>query len=467
MPHPNTSVQIVEVCRVTPQPNSPDSTADTPDLSLPLTYFDLFWLRFPPVQRLYFYELTSSPSNFVLENLKSSLSLVLQHFLPLAGNLTWPQDSHTPILRYFQGDAVSLTVAESDADSFDHLSGYGEFIEAKDYHPLVPRLDVSHEQAAAIALQVTLFPSRGFVIGTTMHHAILDGKTSTSFVKSWAHACQHMIVNNGVSADSDFLLPDQLKPLYDRKVIHDPTGHGLGSLCASEWQNMDGPDNKSVMWDMKTPLPDSVRRIFEFTRAKIHVLRQIVLDAKVSDSLLHLSTFTLVCAYMWVCLVKAQEVDGDKMTVQAFSVDCRARLDPPIPANYFGNCIAGAAGFVKAKELLGEDGLVVAVKAISEAIQGLDKGVLNGAEVWVSRIKDFVQVEGVYSIAGSHRFQIYETNFGWGRPKKVEVVSIDRTGAISLSDSKNGGGGVEVGVVLRKHAMEAFGSLFAKGFGDH
>ncbi|KAL6139880.1 hypothetical protein ACLB2K_058181 [Fragaria x ananassa] len=301
-----------------------------------------------------------------------------------------------------------------------------------------------------------------------MHHAILDGKTSTSFVKSWAHACKHIILNNGVSTDSDFSLPDQLKPFYDRTVVHDPTGLGLGSLYANEWRKMDGPDNKRVMiWDMKAPPPESVRRIFEFTRPKIQTLRQIVLDAKVSHPIVHLSTFTLVCAYMWVCLVKAQEVDAEKMTIQAFSVDCRARLDPPIPANYFGNCVTGAAGFVKAKELLGEDGLVVAVRAISEAIQGLEKGVLNGAEVWVSKMKDFVQAEGVYSTAGSHRFQIYETDFGWGRPKKVEVVSIDRTGAISLSESKNGGGGIEVGVVLRKHVMEAFASLFAKGFGDH
>ncbi|KAK9913055.1 hypothetical protein M0R45_036881 [Rubus argutus] len=457
------SVKMVEICRVAPKPGSPDSA--TPDqVSLSLTYFDMVWLRFPPVQRLYFFELTSSSSttDSILADLKTSLSLTLQHYAPLAGNLTWPQDSQTPILSYVRGDAVSLTVAESDADNFDHLSSNSVFVESKTYHPLVPKLEASHERVAAIALQITLFHGRGFAIGTAMHHAILDGKTSTSFVKSWAHACSSKHAENG----SHISL---LEPLYDRTIIHDPTGLGLESTFSKEWQNLDGPNNRSVkLWEMEAPPADSVRSIFEVTRAKIQTLRKMVLE-KVSDSvLLHLSTFCLTCAYTWVCLVKAQELEAEKISIQIFSVDCRARLDPPIPENYFGNCLRGVLGVAKAKELLAEDGLVVAVTAISEAIKGLEKnGVLNGIdELFVPRVKHLIQAEGVYSVAGSHRFQIYDTDFGWGRPKKVEVVSIDRTGAISLSDSKNGGGGVEVGVVLQKDCMEAFASLFAKGFGN-
>ncbi|PRQ54753.1 putative isoflavone-7-O-beta-glucoside 6''-O-malonyltransferase [Rosa chinensis] len=162
------SVKMVEICRVAPKPGVPDL------LSLPLTYFDSLWLRFPPVQRLYFYELTSSSSSnsstsadsVVLAYLKTSLSLTLKHFAPLTGNLTWPQDSHTPLLSYVQGDTVSLTVAESGRPPFEQQP---------------------------IALQITLFPGHGFAIGTAMHHAILDRKTYISFVKSWANACSKQI----------------------------------------------------------------------------------------------------------------------------------------------------------------------------------------------------------------------------------------------------------------------------------
>ncbi|XP_050367164.1 phenolic glucoside malonyltransferase 1-like [Argentina anserina] len=460
MEQPN-AVKLVEICRVAPKSSRQDL------LSLPLTYFDSLWLRFSPVQRLYFYEFTPpSPADSILAYLKTSLSLTLDHFLPLAGNLTWPQDSARPILSYVQGDTVTLTVAESDADNFNHLSSNSVFVQTKAYHPLVPQLQSSHERAAAIAFQITLFPGRGFAIGTAMHHAILDGKTSNSFVKSWAHACSKL-VESGLSVGSDISLPE---PLYDRTCIHDPTELGLESFYLNEWLKMDGPNNRSLkLWELKPPPDDSVRSIFEFTRAQIQTLRQMVVE-KLSDPVhVHLSSFSLVCAYTWVCLVKAQEVDAGKTSLQGFTVDCRSRLDPPVPQNYFGNCIRGVMVSAEAKELLGEDGLVVAVTAISEAILGLDKnGILNGAEeVYISKIRDFFQVEGLYSVAGSHRFEIYDTNFGWGMPKKVEVVSIDRTGAYSVSDSKSGGGGIEVGVVLKKHYMEAFASLFAQGFQKH
>ncbi|KAL6136636.1 hypothetical protein ACLB2K_061931 [Fragaria x ananassa] len=440
----NLSVKKVEVCRVAPKPGSPENQ------SLPLTLFDLFWLRFPPVERLYFYQTSSTDS--VLSHLKTSLSLALQHCPPLAGNLIWPQDSLKPLLSYVQGDAVSVTVAESDAD-FDHLIN-SVFLAAKDFSHLVPQVDVTDERAAAMALQITVFPNRGFSIGTAMHHAVLDGKTSTSFVKAWAYICKH---------EEEQTLPSTLVPFYDRRVVKDPTG--LGELYSKEHQNHDGrAENRSlsIAFFRKAPkaTEDLIRGTFEFTRALIERLREDVTTKAVSDSSLHLSTFSLVSAYTWVSMVKAEEIKGGK-TCFILSVDSRSRLDPPIPATYFGNCIVGRVAVAETKGLLSEDGLVVAVSAITEALRSLEKGVLDGAEDWVSNFLDFSLYDRIYAIAGSHRFEVYDTDFGWGRPKRVEVISIDKTSAISLSDSKNGGGGVEVGLVLKKHYMEAFDALFS------
>ncbi|XP_024179124.1 anthocyanin 5-aromatic acyltransferase [Rosa chinensis] len=229
---------------------------------------------------------------------------------------------------------------------------------------------------------------------------------------------------------------------------------------------MDGPNNRSLMvWELQVP-QDAIRGTFELTRAFIQSLRGHVLAAIGSDTILRLSTFSLACAYTWVCLVKAEETKEDKARI-IFSVDCRSRLDPPLPATYFGNCLVGCLVVAETKGLLGEDGLVVALSAISEALRNFEKkGILNGAENWVS-ILSSVRIGRLVGIAGSHQFGAYETDFGWGSPSKVEVVSIDRTGAISLTDSKNGGGGVDVGLVLKKHHMDAFASLFAKGLKNH
>ncbi|KAL5080341.1 hypothetical protein RYX36_008762 [Vicia faba] len=132
--------------------------------SLQLTFFDLLWLRFPPVQRLFFYELTNSPSFFyetLVPNLKKSLSLTLQLFLPLSGNIIWPIESSKPIINYAHGDSVSFRVVESK-ESFKDLSS--NHCEASKRHHLIPLLKTSHEKASLISIQVTLFPTMVFAL---------------------------------------------------------------------------------------------------------------------------------------------------------------------------------------------------------------------------------------------------------------------------------------------------------------
>ncbi|KAF5961482.1 hypothetical protein HYC85_002691 [Camellia sinensis] len=132
-------VKVLEVCRVVPTPSSPDSAARPIFLLLSST--------FPPVQRIFFYKTSHSTTTFseiVLPKLKHSLSLTLQHYLPLAGNLTWSPDSDKPIIQYVEGhDAISLTIAVSEAESFYLLSG-DSFREAKEFHHYLPQLVASH-----------------------------------------------------------------------------------------------------------------------------------------------------------------------------------------------------------------------------------------------------------------------------------------------------------------------------------
>ncbi|GMY24822.1 phenolic glucoside malonyltransferase 1-like [Fagus crenata] len=392
------SVKILEVCPVTPLPSSLDSATTT---SLPLTFFDIIWLRFPPVQRVFFYETshTNTPIlDSILPKLKHSLSLTLQYFLPLAGTLIWPQDSRKPIINYKEGDAVSLTVAESNTNNFYHLSS-NNFVEAVEYHPLVPDLAISHEQAPVLALQVTTFSNCGLCIGITTHHAVLDDKSSTMFMKSWAHLCKNAL--------SSSLVPD-LTPSFDRMVIKDPSR--LETIYLNQWLNLDGPHNRSF-------------------KAKAEGLR---------DTKLHLR----------------------------FSADVRPQLEPPIPGNYFGNCLTFYDVVAERNDLLGGKGVAMAAKAISDAIRSLDDGVLSDAEnrlsLFISLMNDKMADRAI-GIAGSPRFELYNIDFGWGKPMKVEMISIDRIGAILVSDTRDGAGGIKVGLVLKKHEMKVFASIYAKG----
>ncbi|KAJ7954391.1 Phenolic glucoside malonyltransferase [Quillaja saponaria] len=229
-------IRVVEVCQIAAPPETRSNSEISK--SLPLTFFDILWLRLPPVQRLYFYEFSHSTTTFfhsVVPKLKHSLSLTLHHFLPLTGNLVWPRESPKPIISYNPGDSVSFTIAESDA-SFIHLSGT-DLCEATEIHPLIPQLAISHEKASVLTLQLTLLPKSGFSIGITIHHAVLDGKTSTSFMKTWANICK-------LQDSSLSLLPD-LIPFYDRSVIKDP--NRIEAEYIQEWFQQDGPNNRSLI----------------------------------------------------------------------------------------------------------------------------------------------------------------------------------------------------------------------------
>ncbi|KAG2710964.1 hypothetical protein I3760_04G054900 [Carya illinoinensis] len=426
--------------------------------TLPVTFFDIIWLRFAPVQRVFFYETSHTQTPFldtILPKLKDSLSLTLQQYLPLAGTLIWPKDSHKPIINYAEGDAILLSVAESNANFYD-LSG-DNFVEAVQYHPLVPHLATSTEAWAVLALQVTTFSNCGFCIGINAHHAVLDGRSSTMFMKSWARICK-------LGGDALSLVPE-LTPCYDRMFIKDPTG--LEAIYLNQWMNENGPNNKSLMvWELKAP-PDTVRGTFKLTRANLGKLRQLIMASMLEEENkqkqpLHLSTYTLTCAYTFVCLAKAERLRDTEYLFGLENVDARHRLEDPIPGTYFGNCVAGRMASLQANELLGEEGTEILVKAISEAIRSLGDGVLSGAEKLLEIV--FTRKNArIIGVAGSPRFELYSTDFGWGKPMKVDIISIDKTGAISVSETRNGAGEIEVGLVLKKTEMEVFASLFAKG----
>ena len=178
-----TSVKVLEFCSLAP-PQKTTTTNPTTPTSLPLTFFDLLWLRSPPVERLFFYEFPNQTISFfdtILPNLKHSLSLTLQHFLLLAGTITWPLDSPHPIINYVPGNVVSLTIAESNND-FNVLCS--NTCDASLRNPLIPHLNTSNEEASVMALQLTLFPNHGFCLGISTHHAAMDGKASTLFLKA-------------------------------------------------------------------------------------------------------------------------------------------------------------------------------------------------------------------------------------------------------------------------------------------
>ncbi|KAL3714836.1 hypothetical protein ACJRO7_006698 [Eucalyptus globulus] len=468
-------VKILHRYDISPPPDS------VPATTLPLPFLDIPWLLCCPIQRLFFYDFPESPSSFAqttLPLLVRSLSLSLRHFFPFAASLVLPlAPPQKPHILYSDGDSLSLTVAESAANFAEIISD--EPRGATLIHPLVPQLAPPCASDGArigpvMAIQVTLFPNKGICIGVQFLHVVADGRSFTHFMKSWASI--HKSGGDPTCIDSD-----DPSPFHDRGVIKDP--NGLEPILLKDWWSFVCPSPSSSPSPSPTPptVADKVRATFVLRKAHIDMLKTQILSQLKNDGLdsesdpIHLSTFVVTCAFIWVCIIKSRDKEHqghDQLSSESgngefcyfiFVADCRDRLGYSIPLTYFGNCLDICFISEKRSSLLGKSGLPLAARAIGRRAKEVGTGgALRGAERW---IKDFkiANNEDVVMVAGSPRQKVYDTNFGWGRLRKSHMVHIDVSRAISLAESRDGDGGVEVGLALTRVCMDHFIPLFEKG----
>ncbi|KAL2554288.1 Agmatine coumaroyltransferase [Forsythia ovata] len=201
-------------------------------------------------------------------------------------------------------------------------------------------------------------------------------------------------------------------------------------------------------------------------------LKKLVLAKRPSAA--HVSSFTVTCALVWVCFAKSAASSGkaavdDDVEYFTFVADCRARLNPPLPPTYFGNCVALV---IKAKlnhgELKGNDGILVAAESIGQAIQKSvfnEKGILHDAHNWLAQFEETAGKK-TFAVGGSPRFDIYDVDYGWGRPKKFEGLFIDDSGAISLCKSREADGSLEIGLSGTKIYIDSFATAIIEFLGN-
>ncbi|XP_030459514.1 coumaroyl-CoA:anthocyanidin 3-O-glucoside-6''-O-coumaroyltransferase 1-like [Syzygium oleosum] len=468
-------IKILHGYDISPPANS------VPATSLPLTFLDIPWLLCCPMQRLFFYDFPQSAPSFAqttLPLLIRSLSLCLRRFFPFAANLVLPiAPPQKPYILYSDGDSLYLTIAESAADFSELISD--EAHDATLIHPLVPQLPPLCESDGArvgpvMAIQVTLFPDKGICIGVQFLHVVADGKSFTHFMKSWAS-----IHRSG--GDPTCVDPDDLSPFHDRGVIKDP--NGLEPILLKDWWSLVGPSPSPSPNPSEALLAvaDKVRATFVLRKAHIDGLKAQILSQLKNDELdsesdsIHLSTFVATCAFIWVCITKSKgeeherqdqpssKTDDDKLCYFVFVADCRDRLEYSIPSTYFGNCLDICFLSEKRNTLLGKSGVLHAARAIGRRVKEIGtRGALRGAKEW---IKDFKTADDgdLVAVAGSPRQKVYDTDFGWGRLRKSRMVHIDVSRAISLVESRDADGGMEIGLALTRVGMKKFISLFEKG----
>ncbi|KAI4998225.1 hypothetical protein ZWY2020_053567 [Hordeum vulgare] len=184
--HQASQPPILSVLETTLAAPSTSTDATPSESSLPLAFFDVFWLNLLPVENVFFYRLavdTHIPA--ILSNLKTSLSQALHAYYPLAARLRLaPGTTDRYKIHYQPGDAVTFTIAKylDDVD-VDELSTDRprEITRIASLAPPLRRAaPYSRCRPPATVMRCWL------AIGMAVHHTACDGATSTRFLHTWA-----------------------------------------------------------------------------------------------------------------------------------------------------------------------------------------------------------------------------------------------------------------------------------------
>lgn len=296
-------------------------------------------------------------------------------------------------------------------------------------------------------------------IGVHFLHIVADGMAFSHFMKTWASICRAEL-----EGDSKCILKSL--PVLDRSLMKDP--NGLETTWSQDGWKLLSPWEQENNRPSPTLPASKLRATFTLSRAHIDQLKSWILNQ--AGEPLHVSTFVATCAYTWTCLIKSMEAEKARFSDTdvyyfAFVADCRGRLGYRIPDTYFGNCLTLCYVALKREDLVGRQGTLSAARVIGAKVKelGEEDGPFRRAERLFLDGKEILKTGRVLSVAGTTRQRFYDTDFGWGRAWKSRVVHIDTDGAISLSESREEEGGVELGLAVGKATMDAFCVMFEQG----
>ncbi|KAI3852994.1 hypothetical protein MKW92_005404 [Papaver armeniacum] len=182
---------------------------------------------------------------------------------------------------------------------------------------------------------------------------------------------------------------------------------------------------------MTSPLEE---RIFHFEQESIATLKAKA-NLGISTTTTTVSSLQALFAHIWLATTRARKLDPNEETSLWLSIGNRSRMNPPLPEAYLGNSMQHGVATAKAGELL-EKGLGWAALLLNQVIASYDnEKVVSIWKSWV--VKPSFMFTGnspppknILVSGGSPRFNVYDNDFGWGKPVAV------RTGRSSHYDGR-------------------------------
>ncbi|CAH8305733.1 unnamed protein product [Eruca vesicaria subsp. sativa] len=367
-----------------------------------LTPFDLNLLHIDYTQRGLLFPKPDPKTRFI-SRLKSSLSSALDVYFPLAGRLVKVHHQEDKTVSFHincngSGARFMHAIAESVLvrDLLQPDGSVPSFL--KLFFPMNGVKSINGVTEPLLAIQVTEIKD-GVFISFSYNHMVADGFSIWNFFRTWSKICK-----NGQKENLD--RPIVLKGWFLDGIkfpVHVPVTETEIKTASSSGETL------------------TKERVFHFTKENISDLKAKVNGETVlSDH--KVSSLQAVSALMWRSIIRNTGLNREEEVRCIIAVDLRQRLNPPLEKECFGHVIYNAIAKTTVGELQ-DHGLGWTALKIGNMLRSLtNEDYRNFAQDWVRDVKIPKYGGGsrmggdTIIVSGSPRFEVYDNDFGWGRP---------------------------------------------------
>ncbi|XP_026446904.1 salutaridinol 7-O-acetyltransferase-like [Papaver somniferum] len=349
--------------------------------------------------------------------LKKSLSDTLTSYYPVAGRIK--DDKNMSIECTDEGVTYIEARVQGNISDFMNRDAIQHLLP----HDLHSKSLLTDNEPLLI-VQVNSFDCNRIAICICMSHKIADATTFVTFINSWALAAR------GYTSESTAVLPT-----FDLSSLYPPV-NGL---------NFMGSNDQQIV---------STKRLV-FDASKIALLRTKYKDPSNGE---YPTRVQAVSALIWKAAIAASS--SPRQSISTHAVNMRARAEPPLPHQSFGNLAILVVSQPSRKESEGAElaGLMKdSIRKINceytKAMKG-EEGYSKFQESMAVSFAGFMKNDA-YFFSSWCKIPLYEADFGWGKPVWASVVMLPYKNIIVLMDNK-AGDGIEACVSLDKEEMTLF-----------
>ncbi|XP_039119126.1 uncharacterized acetyltransferase At3g50280-like [Dioscorea cayenensis subsp. rotundata] len=337
-------------------------------------------------------------------------------------------DCNNEGVEFVHAEAKSISVGDVLAASSD----VPDFI--KSFFQLDGASNYDGHSFPLLAVQLTVLAD-GIFLAYSFNHAASDGTSFWHFMNTWAEISRTKTTVPSRPPVHDRYFMDGVKPPLKLPFSHE-----------------------SEFLDRHSP-PPLREKMFHFSSEAIAKLKA---KANQESGTNNISSYQSISALIWRCISRARGLPEDKLTTCRVSIQNRAKLQPSLSPNYFGNSINTLCMTATAGELL-RNGIGWAAWRIHEAVVAhRDDAIRGTVRNWMEApvfYKLSLVDESTVAISSSPRFDMYGCEFGWGKAVALRSGSANKVdGKVMHYPGWEGGGSVDLEVCLLPKFMTALES---------